>query len=50
MGFSYIQVMKAYNIFGEDVHSRIFYMVEIGGISAAIAEMERLLSDACILI
>jgi OTU domain-containing protein 5 len=30
MGFSYIQVMEAYSIFGEDVDSMICYLVETG--------------------
>lgn len=31
MGFSYMQVMEAYSIFGEDVDSMICYLVEMGG-------------------
>ncbi|GJN03013.1 hypothetical protein PR202_ga20410 [Eleusine coracana subsp. coracana] len=35
MGFSYIQVMEAYSIFGEDVDSMICYLVETGGTGAS---------------
>lgn len=35
MGFSYIQVMEAYSIFGEDVDSMICYLVEMGGAGAS---------------
>jgi OTU domain-containing protein 5 len=35
MGFSYIQVMEAYSIFGEDVDSMICYLVETGGPGAS---------------
>ena len=35
MGFSYIQVMEAYSIFGEDVDSMICYLVETGGRGAS---------------
>ncbi|CAM0904727.1 unnamed protein product [Alopecurus aequalis] len=35
MGFSYIQVMEAYSIFGEDVDSMICYLVEMGGTGAS---------------
>ncbi|XP_062184630.1 OVARIAN TUMOR DOMAIN-containing deubiquitinating enzyme 6-like [Phragmites australis] len=35
MGFSYIQVMEAYSIFGEDVDSMICYLVETGGSGAS---------------
>lgn len=35
MGFSYIQVMEAYGIFGEDLDSMICYLVEMGGAGAS---------------
>jgi len=35
MGFSYIQVMEAYSIFGEDVDSMVCYLVETGGTGAS---------------
>ncbi|BAF14666.1 OVARIAN TUMOR DOMAIN-containing deubiquitinating enzyme 6 [Oryza sativa Japonica Group] len=35
MGFNYIQVMEAYSIFGEDVDSMIYYLVEMGGTGAS---------------
>jgi OTU domain-containing protein 5 len=35
MGFSYIQVMEACSIFGEDVDSMICYLVETGGPGAS---------------
>lgn len=34
MGFSYMQVMEAYSIFGEDMDSMICYLVEMGGTGA----------------
>ena len=47
MGFSYIQVMEAYNIFGEDVDSMICYLVETGGPGAsASGSKDRHPSDA----
>ncbi|PWZ44706.1 OTU domain-containing protein 5-A [Zea mays] len=35
MGFSYIQVMEAYSIFGEDVDSMVCYLLETGGTGAS---------------
>lgn len=33
MGFSYLQVMEAYSIFGDDVDSMVCYLVETGSSS-----------------
>lgn len=30
MGFSYLQVMEAYSIFGDDVDSMVCYLLETG--------------------
>ena len=35
MGFSYLQVIEAYSIFGDDVDSMICYLVETGATSGA---------------
>jgi OTU domain-containing protein 5 len=35
MGFSYMQVIEAYSIFGDDVDSMICYLVETGASSGA---------------
>lgn len=34
MGFSYLQVIEAYSIFGDDVDSIVCYLLEMGGASA----------------
>lgn len=34
MGFSYMQVLDAYSIFGDDVDSMICYLLEMGGTGA----------------
>ena len=35
MGFSYLQVIEAYSIFGDDVDSMVCYLLEMGGTSAS---------------
>ncbi|ONK71313.1 uncharacterized protein A4U43_C04F7180 [Asparagus officinalis] len=35
MGFSYLQVIEAYSIFGDDVDSMVCYLLEMGGSSAS---------------
>ncbi|KAL6005342.1 hypothetical protein ACLOJK_005908 [Asimina triloba] len=35
MGFSYLQVIEAYSIFGDDVDSMVSYILEMGGSGAA---------------
>lgn len=35
MGFSYLQVIEAYSIFGDDVDSMVCYLLETGGSSAS---------------
>ena len=35
MGFSYLQVIEAYSIFGDDVDSMVCYLLEMGGASAS---------------
>ncbi|XP_037485554.1 OVARIAN TUMOR DOMAIN-containing deubiquitinating enzyme 6-like [Triticum dicoccoides] len=41
MGFSYMQVMEAYSIFGEDMDSMICYLVEMGGTGASASGSNR---------
>lgn len=33
MGFSYLQAVEAYSIFGDDVDSMVFYLLESGNSS-----------------
>lgn len=35
MGFSYLQAIEAYSIFGDDVDSMVCYLVEMGGVSGS---------------
>jgi len=35
MGFSYLQVIEAYSIFGDDVDSMVCYLLEMGSSSAS---------------
>ncbi|XP_058088037.1 OVARIAN TUMOR DOMAIN-containing deubiquitinating enzyme 6 isoform X2 [Magnolia sinica] len=41
MGFSYIQVIEAYSIFGDDVDSMVCYLLETGGNGAAAGSLNR---------
>ncbi|XP_072980188.1 OVARIAN TUMOR DOMAIN-containing deubiquitinating enzyme 6 [Typha angustifolia] len=41
MGFTYIQAIEAYSIFGDDVDSMICYLVEMGGTSGSLRGSSR---------
>ncbi|KAJ6796776.1 OTU domain-containing protein 5 isoform X2 [Iris pallida] len=46
MGFSYLQVIEAYSIFGDDVDSMVCYLLEMGGSSASLPGSNRLKGKA----
>lgn len=41
MGFSYLQVIEAYSIFGNDVDSMVCYLLETGGCSTGTGSFNR---------